>query len=68
MGRTSNDRSTPVPYAGLMTRSTVPPAPRRTQEQRSQEMRTRLQDATIDCLVEFGYAGATTPRIAERPA
>lgn len=29
-------------------------------------MRIRLQDATIDCLVEFGYAGATTPRIAER--
>ncbi|WP_446221988.1 TetR/AcrR family transcriptional regulator [Nocardia sp. IBHARD005] len=49
-----------------MTRSTVSPVPRRTQEQRSQEMRTRLQDATIDCLVEYGYAGATTPRIAER--
>ncbi|MBP2187267.1 AcrR family transcriptional regulator [Nocardia goodfellowii] len=40
--------------------------PRRTQEQRSSEMRTRLLDATIDCLVEFGYAGTTTPRVAER--
>ncbi|MBF6361343.1 TetR/AcrR family transcriptional regulator [Nocardia farcinica] len=40
--------------------------PRRTQEQRSTEMRTRLLDATIECLVEYGYAGTTTPRIAER--
>ncbi|MEV6771435.1 TetR/AcrR family transcriptional regulator [Nocardia sp. NPDC051030] len=40
--------------------------PRRTQEQRSTEMRTRLLDATIDCLVEYGYAGTTTPRVAER--
>ena len=39
---------------------------RRTQEQRSSEMRVRLLDATIDCLVEFGYAGTTTPRVAER--
>ncbi|WP_040794655.1 TetR/AcrR family transcriptional regulator [Nocardia higoensis] len=39
---------------------------RRTQEQRSSEMRTRLLDATIDCLVDYGYAGTTTPRVAER--
>ena len=40
---------------------TVPSAkPRRTQEQRSSEMRLRLLDATIDCLVEYGYAGTTT--------
>lgn len=38
---------------------------RRTQEQRSAQMRTRLLDATIDCLVEYGYAGTTTPRVAE---
>ncbi len=54
-----------------MTRSAssaaAPPKPaRRTQEQRSSEMRARLLDATIDCLVEFGYAGTTTPRVAER--
>jgi len=28
-------------------------------------MRTRLLDATIDCLVTYGYSGTTTPRIAE---
>lgn len=39
--------------------------PRRTQEQRSAQMRTRLLDATIECLVKYGYAGTTTPRVAE---
>lgn len=29
-------------------------------------MRVRLLDATIECLVEYGYAGTTTPRVAER--
>jgi AcrR family transcriptional regulator len=38
---------------------------RRTQEQRSAEMRARLLDATIDCLVQYGYTGTTTPRVAE---
>jgi AcrR family transcriptional regulator len=28
-------------------------------------MRARLLDATIDCLVKYGYAGTTTPRVAE---
>ena len=28
-------------------------------------MRTRLLDATIECLVSYGYAGTTTPRVAE---
>jgi AcrR family transcriptional regulator len=49
-----------------MTRSARSKPRRRTQEQRSSEMRVRLLDATIDCLVEFGYAGTTTPRVAER--
>ncbi len=40
--------------------------PRRTQDQRRAETRRRLLDATIDCLAEYGYAGATTRRIAER--
>ncbi|MET8654187.1 MULTISPECIES: TetR/AcrR family transcriptional regulator [Nocardia] len=48
-----------------MTRTDAPKPQRRTQEQRSSEMRTRLLDATIDCLVEYGYAGTTTPRVAE---
>jgi AcrR family transcriptional regulator len=38
----------------------------RTQEERSAAMRERLLDATIDCLVEYGYAGTTTTRVAER--
>lgn len=29
-------------------------------------MRERLLDATIECLVEFGYAGTTTPRVAAK--
>jgi AcrR family transcriptional regulator len=41
------------------------PRERRSQAQRSAEMRTRLLDATIDCLVKYGYSGTTTPRIAE---
>jgi AcrR family transcriptional regulator len=48
-----------------MTTSTAKKA-RRTQEQRSAEMRVRLLDATIECLVEFGYAGTTTPRVAAK--
>jgi AcrR family transcriptional regulator len=39
---------------------------RRTQAERSAAMRTRLLDATIECLVTYGYAGITTPRVAER--
>ncbi|MGW6455251.1 TetR/AcrR family transcriptional regulator [Streptomyces sp. NPDC055078] len=42
------------------------PAPRRTQQQRRQETRQRLLDATIDCLVEYGFAGTTTQRVQER--
>ncbi|ORV95947.1 transcriptional regulator [Mycobacterium kyorinense] len=40
-------------------------AARRTQAERSAAMRTRLLDATVECLVTHGYAGTTTPRIAE---
>jgi AcrR family transcriptional regulator len=38
----------------------------RTQEERSAATRGALLDATIDCLVEFGYAGTTTSKVAER--
>jgi AcrR family transcriptional regulator len=48
-----------------MHRVTTAARPRRTQEQRSAETRARLLDATIDCLVRYGYAGTTTPRVAE---
>ena len=39
---------------------------RRTQEERSAETRARLLDATIDCLIDLGYADTTTTVIAER--
>jgi AcrR family transcriptional regulator len=39
--------------------------PRRSQEERSAETRERLLEATIEALLRYGYAGTTTPRIAE---
>jgi len=41
-------------------------APRRTQEERRSTTRAALLDATIDCLVEYGYASTTTTRIIQR--
>jgi AcrR family transcriptional regulator len=38
---------------------------RRTQAERSTAMRTRLLDATVECLVSYGYSGTTTQRVAE---
>lgn len=38
---------------------------RRTQAERTAAMRERLLDATVECLVSYGYSGTTTPRIAE---
>lgn len=40
--------------------------PTRTQAQRSAETRQKLLDATIDSLVELGYAGTSTQGIARR--
>lgn len=39
---------------------------KRTQEERSSTTQGLLLDATIKCLVELGYAGATTTAICER--
>ena len=39
---------------------------RRTQADRREATRAALLDATIDCLVEDGYANTTTRRVAER--
>jgi AcrR family transcriptional regulator len=36
------------------------------QEERSRAMRARLMDATIDCLVQHGFAGTSTTLISER--
>jgi AcrR family transcriptional regulator len=38
---------------------------RRTQAERSAAMRTRLLEATVECLVSYGYGGTTTARVAE---
>jgi AcrR family transcriptional regulator len=34
-----------------------------TQQERSAAMRRRLLDATVECLVRFGYAGTTTTKV-----
>lgn len=40
--------------------------PRRTQEERSAETRARLLEATIESLIEVGYASTTTTGVCER--
>ena len=50
--------------AGL--RSTSAPNRRRTQEERRAETRGRLLDATIESLIEVGYAGTTIRAVTER--
>jgi AcrR family transcriptional regulator len=40
--------------------------PRRTQEERSEETRGRLLDATIASLIDLGYARTTTTEVAKR--
>lgn len=51
--------STPAPGAGA-------PAPRGRREERTATSRARILDAAVECLVESGYAGATTLRIQAR--
>jgi AcrR family transcriptional regulator len=45
---------------------TPPSRPSRTQRERREDTRARLLAATIDCLVEHGYAGTTTQRVQDR--
>ena len=40
--------------------------PRRSQEERRETTRRALLDATIDCVVDCGYAGVTTADVAKR--
>src|SRR5690554_5529128 len=47
-----------VPVAGARVR--------RSQEERSASTRARLLDATIESLIEVGYAGTTTTAVCER--
>jgi AcrR family transcriptional regulator len=42
------------------------PRARRTQRERSEAMRSRLLEATIDCLYEVGYSRTTTIEVAAR--
>jgi AcrR family transcriptional regulator len=42
------------------------PRARRSQEERSAETRGRLLEATIESLIEVGYAGTTTTTVCER--
>ncbi|MEO5876320.1 MAG: TetR/AcrR family transcriptional regulator [Streptosporangiaceae bacterium] len=42
------------------------PAVRRTQEERTATTRRALLDATVACLVEYGFHGTTTTRVVER--
>jgi|CZKG01.1.fsa_nt_gi AcrR family transcriptional regulator len=56
MPRTDSPRPTP----------TAPLTPRRTQQERRDETRAKLLDATIESLVEVGYSATTTRLVAER--
>jgi AcrR family transcriptional regulator len=44
----------------------VAPATRVPQEERTRTMRLRLLEATVDCLVEHGWAGTTTTLVSQR--
>ncbi len=45
---------------------TAPTSIRVPQEERSRAMRARLLEATVDCLVEHGFAGTTTTLVSQR--
>jgi AcrR family transcriptional regulator len=52
---------------GRVTTHTAGTAPARTpQGERSRAMRRRLLEATVECLVELGWAGTTTTVVSER--
>ncbi len=50
----------------MASNETTPKPVRRTQAERRATTRAALLDATIECLVEFGYSDTTTNRIVER--
>ncbi len=49
-----------------MSQSSLAERPRRTQEERSAATRGRLLDATLESLVDVGYAGTTTTGVCQR--
>ena len=52
----SSSRAAPAPGSGK----------RRSQAERTAETRSRLIDATIDCLIDSGYSGTTTVAVCKR--
>ena len=42
------------------------PRARRTQEERSRTTRNKILDATLECLIERGYVGTSTPEVCRR--
>jgi AcrR family transcriptional regulator len=57
---------TQTPAAAKVTRASAKTRPRRTQEERTREMRVRLTSATLACLREYGYAATTISRIVQK--
>ena len=51
----------PLPCAAM-----AEPRRRRTQQERRATTRAALLDATIECVIEYGYAGTTTTKVVER--
>lgn len=52
-----------TPVSAAMPATTVARVP---QEERTRVMRARLLEATVDCLVEHGFAATTTTLVSER--
>ncbi|MBW2243458.1 MAG: TetR/AcrR family transcriptional regulator [Deltaproteobacteria bacterium] len=50
----------------LVPSTTPQPRARRTQAERSAATRARLLDASIGCLIDYGYAGTTTLAVCKR--
>jgi AcrR family transcriptional regulator len=50
----------------MATAPLATPRPRRSQEERSASTRARLLDATLESLIEAGYAGTTTTGVCAR--
>lgn len=61
----SSRRKDVVPDEAGTGKATAARPARRTQAERSEAMRQRLLDATLQCLAEDGYAGTTVSRVIE---
>ena len=55
-----------LPLMPTRAASAGQPRRRRTQQERREATRAALLDATIECLIEYGYVGVTTLRVVER--